>query len=119
MPERPGDIENNSPPQVMPDWDRLANSKEFQNLVKKKRPIIFPTFIFFFAYFFALPILIGYAPKLMSTPILGPVTAAYAFALSQFPVGWLIAALYLRASKKFDRQAKQIRAQSITQQEGK
>ena len=115
----PAPIEKNPPPQTPPNWDAIAASREFQNLVTKKRQFIFPTFIFFFAYFFALPILIGYAPKLMSTPILGPVTAAYAFALSQFPVGWLIAALYLRASKKFDRQAKQIRAQSITQQEGK
>ena len=88
------------------------------NLVRKKRQFIFPVFVFFFVYFFTLPILIGYAPKLMSTPILGPVTAAYAFALSQFPAGWLIAALYLRASKKWDRQAKEIRAQSLTSKEG-
>src|ERR1700690_857090 len=115
----PAPTENNPPPQTPPNWDRLANSKEFQNLITKKRQFIFPVFALFFAYFFALPILIGYAPKLMSTPILGPVTAAYAFALSQFPAGWLIAALYLRASKKFDRQAKEIQAQSITQQEGK
>jgi uncharacterized membrane protein (DUF485 family) len=119
MPERPGDIENNSPPQITPNWDRIAASKEFQNLLAKKRQFIFPTFIFFFVYFFSLPILIGYAPKLMSTPILGAFTAAYAFALSQFLVGWLIAALYLRASKKFDRLAKEILAQSITQQGGK
>src|SRR5277367_4696283 len=118
MPKRPGDIENSSPPKITPNWDRIAASKEFQNLITKKRQFIFPVFAFFFAYFFALPILIGYAPKLMSTPILGPVTAAYAFALSQFPAGWLIAALYLRAAKKFDSQAKEIQAQSITQQEG-
>jgi uncharacterized membrane protein (DUF485 family) len=119
MPKPRGDFENIPPPQITPNWDRIAASKEFQNLVAKKRRFIFPTFIFFFVYFFSLPILIGYAPKLMSTPIIGPVTAAYAFALSQFLVGWLIAALYLRASKKFDRLAKEIQAQSIFQQEGK
>jgi uncharacterized membrane protein (DUF485 family) len=105
-------IEKNPPPQTPPDWDRIAATKEFQNLVRKKRQFIFPVFAFFFVYFFALPILIGFAPKLMSTPILGPVTAAYASALSQFPAGWLIAALYLRASRKFDRLAKEIQAQS-------
>jgi uncharacterized membrane protein (DUF485 family) len=115
----PAPTENNPPPQTPPDWDRIGATKEFQTLVTKKRQFIFPTFIFFFAYFFALPILIGYAPKLMSTPILGPITAAYAFALSQFPVGWLIAAFYLRAAKKFDRQAKEIQAQSTTNQGGK
>jgi uncharacterized membrane protein (DUF485 family) len=111
--------EKNPSPQTSPNWDRLAASNEFQNLVAKKRRFIFPVFTSFFAYFFLLPILIGYAPKLMSTPIVGPVTAAYAFALSQFLVGWLIAALYLRASKKFDRLAKEILAQSITKQGGK
>lgn len=102
-----------------PNWDHIAATKEFRTLIRKKRQFIYPTFALFFAYFFTLPILIGYAPKLMSTPILGPLTAAYAFALSQFPAGWLIAALYLRASKKWDRQAKEIRAQSLTQQGGK
>jgi uncharacterized membrane protein (DUF485 family) len=111
--------EKNPPPQTPPDWDRIAASKEFQTLVTKKRQFIFPVFAFFFAYFFALPILIGYAPKLMSTPILGPLTAAYAFALSQFPIGWLIAALYLRASKKIDRLAKEILAQSNVEPGGK
>lgn len=105
-------MENTSPPQISSNWDRIAASKEFQNLVAKKRRFIFPVFAFFFAYFFALPILIGYAPKLMSTPILGPVTAAYVFTLSQFLVGWLIAWRYLRASAKFDRLTKQILAHS-------
>jgi uncharacterized membrane protein (DUF485 family) len=115
----PAPIENNPPPQNPPNWDRISATKEFQTLVTKKRQFIFPVFAFFFAYFFALPILIGYAPKLMSSPILGPLTAAYAFALSQFPVGWLIAALYLRAAKKFDQQAKEIQAQSTTHPGGK
>jgi len=119
MPKRPGDIEKSSPPKITPNWDRIAASKEFQNLVAKKRQFIFPVLAFFFVYFFSLPILIGYAPKLMSTPIIGPVTAAYAFALSQFLVGWLIAALYLHASKKFDRQAKEILAQSNAEPGGK
>jgi uncharacterized membrane protein (DUF485 family) len=107
----PAPIEKNPAPQIPPNWEQIAATKDFQILVTKKRQFIFPVFAFFFAYFFALPILIGYAPKLMSTPILGPLTAAYAFALSQFPIGWLIAALYLRAAKKFDSQAKAIQAQ--------
>ena len=95
-----------------PNWDQIAASKEFQNLVTKKRQFIFPVFAFFFVYYFLLPILVGFAPNLMSKPIIGALTIAYAFALSQFVVGWLIAALYLRASKKFDSQEKEIRSQS-------
>jgi uncharacterized membrane protein (DUF485 family) len=39
----------------------------------------------------------------MSNRVLGTVTLAYLFALSQFAVGWAIAGLYLRASTKFDK----------------
>jgi uncharacterized membrane protein (DUF485 family) len=119
MPERAGDIENNSPPQITSAWDRIAASQEFQHLVAKKRQFIFPVFAFFFVYYFLLPILVGYAPKLMSTPVIGAFTLAYAFAMSQFLVGWLIAWLYLRASKKFDRLAKEILAQDAIHQGGK
>jgi uncharacterized membrane protein (DUF485 family) len=34
--------------------------------------------------------------------VIGTVTIAYLFALSQFAVGWLIAALYLVAAARFD-----------------
>ena len=119
MPDLPGDIENNSPLQITPDWDRVAASREFQHLVAKKRQFIFPVFGFFFVYYFLLPILVGYAPKLMSTPVIGAFTLAYAFAMSQFLVGWLIAWLYLRASKTFDRLVKEVLAQNAIHQGGK
>ena len=84
------------------DWDRIAASKQFQDLLALKKVFIIPALAFFFAYHFALPILVGHAPKLMSTRVVGTVTLGYLFALSQFFVGWLIAWLYLKASAKFD-----------------
>ena len=38
----------------------------------------------------------------------GPVNIAYLFALSQFFMAWIIAALYVRAANIFDRDAKAI-----------
>lgn len=99
-----------------PNWAHIANTEEFQHLLTKKRRFIFPALSFFFLYYFLLPILIGFAPHLMSTQIIGTFTLAYAFAISQFFVGWLIAALYLRASAKFDRLAKEILARAKTEQ---
>ena len=58
-------------------------------------------------YYFALPVLVGYAPQFMSTRFLG-VNLAYLFALSQFFVAWLIAGLYVKAANNFDRLAKDI-----------
>jgi uncharacterized membrane protein (DUF485 family) len=57
--------------------------------------------------YFALPVLVGYAPRFMDTKV-GPVNLAYLFALSQFFVAWLIAGLYVKAANGFDRLAKDI-----------
>jgi uncharacterized membrane protein (DUF485 family) len=89
------------------EWDRLANTQEFKDLMATKKIFIVPAFVFFVVYYFALPVLVGYAPQFMSTKV-GPVNLAYLFALSQFFVAWLIAGLYVKAANDFDRLAKDI-----------
>jgi uncharacterized membrane protein (DUF485 family) len=90
------------------DWERVAQSPEFRKLMASKARFVIPATVFFIVYYFALPVLVGYAPKLMSTPVLGVINVAYAFALSQFFVAWFIAFLYMRAANRFDEQAKSI-----------
>ena len=90
------------------DWDVVAASAEFRSLLAAKRRFILPAIIFFVCYYFALPLLVGYAPELMRREVLGVVNLAYLFALSQFFVAWLMAALYLRVAARFDRAARQI-----------
>ncbi len=87
------------------NWDELANSERFRNLIKAKRRFIVPAMIFFIVYYFALPVLIGYARPFMEKQVLGPVNLAYLFALSQFFMAWIIAGLYVKAAAKFDRMA--------------
>jgi len=91
-----------------PTWDKIAESKPFQDLMATKKTFIVPAFIFFVVYYFALPVLVGYAPQFMSTKVMGEVNLAYLFALSQFFVAWIIAGLYVRAANNFDRLAKDI-----------
>ncbi len=90
------------------DWEGLAASERFRKLLKAKRRFIVPATIFFIAYYFALPVLIGYARPLMEKRVFGPVNLAYVFALSQFFVAWIIAALYVRAAARFDRMAAEV-----------
>ena len=90
------------------DWERIARSDAFREMVAAKARFIVPATIFFVVYYFALPILVGYAPALMSRPVIGPVNIAYLFALSQFFVAWIIAFLYVRASSRFDRMGEDI-----------
>jgi uncharacterized membrane protein (DUF485 family) len=89
-------------------WDKIADSKEFKDLMATKKTFIVPAFIFFVVYYFALPVLVGYAPQFMSTKVIGQVNLAYLFALSQFFVAWIIAGLYIKAANNFDRLAKDI-----------
>ena len=48
-------------------WDNIAESQVFKDLMATKRVFIIPAFIFFVVYYFALPVLVGYAPGFMST----------------------------------------------------
>ena len=71
--------------------------------------MILPATLFFIVYYFALPILVGYAPTWMERKVVGNINLAYLFALSQFFVAWAIAAIYLRAAGRFDHMAKKIK----------
>ncbi len=90
------------------DWDRVAASEAFQDLVAAKVRFIAPATLFFLVYYFALPLLVGYAPGVMKTEVFGVVNLAYLFALSQFVMAWGLAAWYLRAAGRFDAMAQAI-----------
>ena len=68
--------------------------------------------IFFIIYYFALPLLIGYARPFMEKRVIGPVNLAYLFALSQFFMAWIVAGLYVRAAARFDKMAADVVSQS-------
>jgi uncharacterized membrane protein (DUF485 family) len=90
------------------DWERVAALAEFKTLLAAKAKFIVPATIFFIVYYFALPVLVGYAPRLMATKVAGVINVAYLFALSQFVVAWVVAALYVRAATRFDAMAHRI-----------
>jgi uncharacterized membrane protein (DUF485 family) len=89
------------------DWDRIAAQEEFKGLLASKRRFIVPATVFFVVYYFALPVLVGYAPRLMETRVLG-LNVAYLFALSQFFMAWAVAAFYVRAAGGWDEVAHRI-----------
>jgi len=90
------------------NWNRIAASDEFQGLIRAKLKFIVPATVFFILYYFALPVLVGYAPDLMKRRVFGVVNIAYLFALSQFFMAWIIAVLYVRAAARHDRVARNI-----------
>jgi uncharacterized membrane protein (DUF485 family) len=90
------------------DWARLAALADFKALLKAKRRFIVPATVVFIVYYFALPVLVGYAPRLMAAKVFGVVNVAYLFALSQFFMAWIVAVLYVRAASRFDVMARTI-----------
>jgi len=91
-----------------PDWAAIERTPEFRALVRAKRAFIIPATLFFVAYYFALPALVGYWPELMSRRVAGPINLAYLFALSQFVMAWVIMAVYVRRAQRYDRMVEQL-----------
>jgi uncharacterized membrane protein (DUF485 family) len=95
------------------DWERVAATEDFRALLAAKKNFIVPATVFFVVYYFALPLLVSYAPGMMETKVFGVVNLAYLFALSQFFMAWIIAALYLRAAGRFDTMARDLLARLV------
>lgn len=91
-------------------WERIAAMPRFRALTRSRLRFIVPATVFFLVYYFALPVLTGWMPELMGRKLFGSTSLAYLFALSQFPMAWIVAALYLRAAARYDRAARQVLA---------
>jgi uncharacterized membrane protein (DUF485 family) len=95
------------------DWNAIAETRDFRELIKAKIRFILPATIFFVVYYFALPYLVGYQPQLMEKKVWGNVNVAYVFALSQFFMAWIMAGIYVVVAAGWDRRAAAILAKLI------
>lgn len=87
------------------NWAALEAKPEFRALLARKARFIIGSTIFFVAYYFSLPILVGYFPGLMKKEVLGRINIAYLFALSQFFMAWALAFIYTRKAAQWDKEA--------------
>ncbi len=90
------------------EWDELAADADFKALLRARRRFTIPAVIFALAFFFALPFGIAYAPGYMGQLVAGPITRAWAFALLQFAMAWVLLAVYMHEAHAFDRRAAKI-----------
>jgi uncharacterized membrane protein (DUF485 family) len=91
-------------------WEALESDPELQQLLAEKRRFIVPATIFFIAFYFALPILVGYFPDVMSKKVIGNINLAYLFAVSEFVMTGVIVYLYVQRANQWDALAADIRA---------
>jgi uncharacterized membrane protein (DUF485 family) len=102
----------------MVDWSGIERSKEFRELVKKRRSFVVPATIFFLAYYMAFIIVAGYAPDFMGESVYEGLTVGYCYALTQFVMVFVLGIWYLRkADKEFDPLADAVAAAGIADEE--
>ena len=96
----------------MTTWDRIHGLPSYRQLIAEKTCAVVAMTVFFLAYYFALPILVGYWPELMARKVWGYVNWAYVFAFSQFLMTWAVAYAYMRFAGRYDRMAERILAEA-------
>lgn len=85
------------------DWNRIAGDTDYKSLVHRKLRLIVPATVFFIVYYFLLPVGVGWFPGLMEKKIWGDMNLAYIYALSQFFMAWILAAIYVVAAAGWDK----------------
>lgn len=94
-------------------WETLAAEPDFRALLRSRRRFVIPATFFFIVYYLALPLTVALRPQMMGRPLVGPLTIAFCFALSQFAMAWILLALYLRRSRAFDLAAARLRRREM------
>lgn len=90
------------------DFTKVVQSQKFQELLKKKRNFILPLSIFFFVFYFTLPITTAYSTVLNQEAFLH-MNWAWVFAFAQFVMTWTLCTLYTKKAKSFDAIAEEIK----------
>ena len=82
------------------DWQKIARSEEFRELVAARRRFVLPATIFFLAWYFGFVLLAGYAPDFMARSVYEGLTVGYCLALTQFVMVGALGLMYLRRSER-------------------
>ncbi|WP_342045535.1 DUF485 domain-containing protein [Bacillus sp. OTU530] len=84
------------------DYTQIVQSSEFKQLLQAKKKFIIPMTIFFFTFYFILPILTSYS-NVLNTPAIGEITWAWVFGFAQFVMTWALCILYSKKAQSFDK----------------
>lgn len=89
------------------DYVQVYESPQFKEFLKRKRKFIIPMTVFFFIFYFTLPILTSYS-TILNTPAIGDISWTWIFAIAQFVMVWILSSIYVRKANTFDDEAEQI-----------
>ena len=83
------------------EWLRIERTSAFKELVRKRKSFIIPATIFFFVFYFGLPVLAGFTTVLDGYAI-GAITWAYVYAFAQFAMTWILMHMYVSRANRWD-----------------
>jgi len=93
------------------EWLRIERTSAFKELVQKRKSFIIPATIFFFVFYFGLPVLAGFTTVLDGYAI-GAITWAYVYAFAQFAMTWILMHMYISRANKWDELVEQARREA-------
>ena len=83
------------------EWVRVERTSAFKELVRSKKAFIVPATIFFFVFYFGLPVLAAFT-TVLNVKVLGPLTLAYVYAFAQFAMTWILMHIYVSRANRWD-----------------
>lgn len=89
------------------DYDRIAASEEFKQLLIDKKKCIVPYTAFYMTYSLALPFLALFT-DILNVPVIGDITLAWIYGISIILMSLWVCSVYLKKSAEFDEKVKQI-----------
>ncbi len=95
-------------------WSKVAQTSAFQDLMRRKKKFIIPATIFFFVYYMGLPVLAGFT-TVLNVQVIGALSLAWIYALSQFIMTWTLLHLYVRQANKWDEIVDRVRDEAASE----
>lgn len=83
------------------DYNKIAKSKEFNDLVKARKKFIFPITLFFIFATLLFPILTGYT-TILNNIAFWNISWAWIYAFLLFVMVWTLVTMYMSKAKQFD-----------------
>lgn len=93
------------------NYSAILKSDAFRELLRNKKMFILPSSIFFFVFYFTLPILTSYF-TVLNTPAFGSISWAWVFAFAQFIMTWGLCILYTKRAEEFDKLVDKIKQEA-------
>lgn len=82
-----------------PDWRAIERSREFRELVRRRKAFLVPITVFWAGFFLTYLLLSALAPDLMGERVLG-VSLGFILSVAQVLMTWLVTFLYIRRADR-------------------